>query len=397
MNEVFTVKMNKNLIREELERIVDEELVYPVFQPIVDLASGDILGYEALSRLKKTDVIKEPETLFKMAGVYSKLWEVEQLCRKKILKQVSKNKDTFADKKVFINVNPLVMTDGEFKKGFTRKYIEKHDLSVEQIVIEITEHSAATNMKEFQNVVQHYKKQGYLIAVDDVGSCYSGLNLICDVKPCYLKLDIEIVQDICTDAVKCSMVKSFVEFAKLTGMKLIAEGIETEEQLEMLIELGVHYGQGYFLGKPDEVPRHIYEHSIKYIQKVNYKKASTSSYISSYAVAIIKIGKYKSLVAYAKKYGEDKCEELLAQLEMCIKDYMIENECLKWIEENSVLLVLEKVRCDNICEKIVETFQKNLRLFYCEDEMECGYIISKNKHGETEKYPLVAAKYEIII
>ena len=150
----------KNLIKEELERIVDEELVYPVFQPIVDLSSGDVLGYEALSRLKKAEIIKEPETLFKMAGLYSKLWEVEQLCRKKILKQVSKNKEAFADKKVFMNVNPLVMTDGEFKKGFTRKYIEKHDLSVDQIVIEITEHSAATDMKEFQKVVQHYKKQG---------------------------------------------------------------------------------------------------------------------------------------------------------------------------------------------------------------------------------------------
>lgn len=389
---------NKNLIREELERIVDEELVYPVFQPIVDLTSGDILGYEALSRLKKTDVIKEPETLFKMAGLYSKLWEVEQLCRKKILKQVSKNKDTFADKKVFINVNPLVMTDGEFKKGFTRKYIEKHDLSVDQIVIEITEHSAATNMKEFQNVVHHYKKQGYLIAVDDVGSCYSGLNLICDVKPCYLKLDIEIIQDICTDAVKCSMVKSFVEFAKLTGMKLIAEGIETDEQLKMLIQLGVHYGQGYFLGKPDEVTQHVSEYAMKYIHMVNYEKACiSSSYIGDYRVAIMKIGKYKSLVAYAKKHGEDKCKELLAQLEMCIKDYLKEKECLKWIEENSVLLVLEKVRCDDICEEIINTFQKSIRLFYSEDEMESGYIISKNKYGDMEKYPLVAAKYEIII
>ena len=286
----------------------------------------------------------------------------------------------------------------QFKKGFTRKYIEKHDLSVEQIVIEITEHSAATNMKEFQNVVQHYKKQGYLIAVDDVGSCYSGLNLICDVKPCYLKLDIEIVQDICTDAVKCSMVKSFVEFAKLTDMKLIAEGIETEEQLKMLIRLGVHYGQGYFLCKPDELPRNISEYAIKQIQMTNYKKAcAAASYTGDYRVAIMKIGKHKSLVAYAKKYGDDKCKELLVQLEMCLKDYLTENECLKWIEEDSALLVLEKMRCDDICGEIVDTFQKNLRLFYGEDEMESGYIISKNKHGETEKYPLVQAKYEVII
>ena len=395
---MIKVKDKKNVIKEELERIVDEELVYPVFQPIVDLSSGDVLGYEALSRLKKAEIIKEPETLFKMAGLYSKLWEVEQLCRKKILKQVSKNKEAFADKKVFMNVNPLVMTDGEFKKGFTRKYIEKHDLSVDQIVIEITEHSAATDMKEFQKVVQHYKKQGYLIAVDDAGSCYSGLNLICDVKPYYLKLDIEMIKDICTDAVKCSMVKSFVEFARLTGMKLIAEGIESEEQLKILIQLGVHYGQGYFLCKPDEHPQRISQYALKQIQKVNYKKVyASSSYKGDYRVVIMKIGKHKSLSAYATKYGDDKCKELLAQLEMCIKDYLIENECLKWIEEDSALLVLERVRCDDVCEEIVNNFRNNLRLFYGKDELESGFIISKNKHGKDEKYSIVEPKYEIVI
>ncbi|MBQ8803702.1 MAG: hypothetical protein IJZ53_08725, partial [Tyzzerella sp.] len=124
---------------------------------------------------------------------------------------------------------------------------------------------------------------------------------------------------------------------------------------------------------------------------------AASSYTGDYRVVIMKIGKHKSLSAYAQKYGDDKCKELLAQLEMCIKDYLAENECLKWIEENSALLVLEKVRCDDVCEEIVNNFRNNLRLFYGRDELESGFIISKNKHGKEEKYSLVEPKYEIVI
>lgn len=323
-------------LKEELEQIIEDELVYPVFQPIVDLSSGEILGYEALSRLKKTDVIKDPETLLKLAGLYARIWDVEQLCRKKILKWVSKNSDVFEDKKIFMNVNPLVMTDINFKQGFTKRYIEKHNINSNQIVIEITEHSAVTDMREFRSAVEHYKEQGYAIAVDDAGSCYSGLNLICDVKPHYLKLDIEIIREICTDAVKCAMVKSFVEFAKLTGIKLIAEGIETEEQLKLLLQLGVSYGQGFYLGKPDTQIKAVSEDALNIIRKFSYKKACEhESYTGDFKVAMIKIGRQKSLMAYVRKYGEEKCKEMLMQLDICIRDFLKEDEYFKWIEEIS--------------------------------------------------------------
>lgn len=385
-------------LKEELEKIIETESVYPVFQPIVSLSDGGILGYEALSRLKKTDMIKDPGTLFKLAGLYSKLWDVEQLCRKKILKQVSKNSEYFSDKKVFMNVNPMVMTDSTFKQGFTKRYIEKHDIDSSQVVIEITEHSAVADMKEFRGVVKHYKEQGYTIAVDDAGSCYSGLNLICDVKPYYLKLDIDIIREICSDAVKCAMVKSFVEFANITGMKLIAEGIETKEQLELLIQLGVHYGQGYYLGKPDKQIQQASEKALKTIQQINYQmECIYASHTSEYRVSIMKIGKQKALMAYENKYGEAKCKALITQLEICIKDFLMEDEYFKWIDEDTTLLILEKARCNEICERIQGVFEKNLKQFYSEEELEQGYIWSKNKHGEDKKYSLVEARYKLLV
>ncbi len=384
-------------LRKELEQIIEDELIYPVFQPIVDLSNGEILGYEALSRLKKTDVIKDPETLFQLAGLYARLWDVEQLCRKKILKQVSDNSDIFADKKVFVNVNPSVMTDINFKQGFTKRYIEKHHINSSQVVIEITEHSAVTDMKEFRGVVQHYEEQGYAIAVDDAGSCYSGLNLICDVKPHYLKLDIEIIREICTDAVKCAMVKSFVEFAKLTGMKLIAEGVETQEQLKLLLQLGVHYGQGFYLGKPNKQIKAVSEDALNIIRKYSYKKVCEhESCMGGYRVAMIKVGKQKSLLAYARKYGEKKCKELLMRLDICIRDFLIEDEYFKWIEEDTALLVLEKIRCDEICEQIKCAYEENLQWFYSLEELDAGYILSTNKHGEEKKYHIVEVSYEVV-
>ncbi len=101
-------------------------------------------------------------------------------------------------------------------------------------------------MKGFKDTIRHYKLQGYNIAVDDAGSCYSGLNLICDIVPHYLKLDISLIHDIDKDAIKCAMVKSLVEFANLTHIELVAEGIECEEELKTLLKLGVHNGQGFF-------------------------------------------------------------------------------------------------------------------------------------------------------
>lgn len=127
-------------------------------------------------------------------------------------------------------------------------------------------------MESFLVVIEHYKKQHYKIAIDDAGAGYSGLNLISDIHPHYLKLDMKLVRNIDKDSLKYVLVKSLIEFAQFTNISLIAEGIETKEEMKSLIELGVPFGQGYFIQKPDEIIKDISPQIIKYILDTNQKK-----------------------------------------------------------------------------------------------------------------------------
>lgn len=190
--------------------------------------------------------------MFQLSEKYNCVWELELLCRSKALETVYENMSPAYNKKLFLNVNPNVMSDENFKSGFTTQYLERYGISPENIIFEITERTAVCDVNNFKNVVEHYKSQSYKIAIDDVGSGYSGLNLIAAVKPHYLKLDMELIRHIDIDPHKRAIVKSMVLLSQLLNIKLIAEGIETKEELKELIDLGVHYGQGYYIQKPLE-------------------------------------------------------------------------------------------------------------------------------------------------
>ncbi|MDD4796517.1 MAG: EAL domain-containing protein, partial [Eubacteriales bacterium] len=143
-----------------------------------------------------------------------------------------------------------MIQDSKFNEGFIKGQLGRFNIAPETIVFEITEKAAITNIHEFKKIVYNYKGQDYKIAIDDAGAGYSGLNLISDVRPHYLKLDLNLIQGIDGDGVKQALVKGMYEFSKTTGTYLIAEGIETLRELETLINIGVHYAQGYYIQKP---------------------------------------------------------------------------------------------------------------------------------------------------
>ncbi len=232
-----------------IEKIIDGGFIKPVYQPIVSLKDGEILGYEALSRISKPELQINIESMFQIAGKMGKLWELEKLCRTKALERSVDKPD---HKKLFLNVNPRIIHDEKLKNGFTKKFLQEYCINADDIIFEITEREAVSETDIFFKAINHYKNQHYNIAIDDVGAGFSGLNMIVDVQPDYLKLDMNLIRDIDKDEIKISLCKAFVEFGKNTDISLIAEGIETEEELKTLIKLGVQYGQGFFLGIPQE-------------------------------------------------------------------------------------------------------------------------------------------------
>jgi diguanylate cyclase (GGDEF)-like protein len=220
-----------------------------VYQPIVSLQNGSVFGYEALSRIHLPECPLNIEQLFAIARRVGKLWELEKLCRTAALENAMKKPRTA---KLFMNVDSNVIYDPELREGFTREKLEEYGFDPDDLVFEITERSAIGEMDVFVPSIEHYRQQNFKIAIDDFGAGYSGLSRVCALSPNYIKIDREIVRDIRNQPNKKSLVGSIVKFCKEMNIVLIAEGIETEEELDTLIRLGVDYGQGYYLGMPAE-------------------------------------------------------------------------------------------------------------------------------------------------
>lgn len=120
--------------------------------------------------------------------------------------------------------------------------------------------------------MKHYTDQGYEIALDDVGAGHSELNHVVNTTPDYLKADIELVRDIHKYKKKEIMMKLLLDYCNATGAILIAEGIETAEELECLHSLGAHYGQGFFLGKPERAFENIGDEAAEILERLNGKE-----------------------------------------------------------------------------------------------------------------------------
>lgn len=236
-------------VRKQLQEIISEKEIYPVYQPIVSLKDGKILGYEALSRISRKTCSFNIEEMFDYAKEMQCLWELEYICRKKALNKI---KDDIGRKKLFLNVDPNIFYDERFRVGMTLSYLKRYNIAPENVIFEICERTSINTIEPFQNAVNHYKKQNYQIAIDDFGKGYADYNRIFFLHPMYVKLDISLIKNINNDSVKCSLVEGMVKFCHSENIYLIAEGIESKEELLQLIRLGVDYGQGYFLGKPDK-------------------------------------------------------------------------------------------------------------------------------------------------
>ena len=217
------------------------------------MSTGKILGYEALSRGPQTSPLHSPLDLFKAARKANKLFALEKVCRKQALLNFERlNKSS--DCQLFLNVDPQVVDDSNFKSGITKKIINNLSLDQEDIVIELTEHTIINDFQDFDLALDNYRRQGYKLAIDDTGAGHSGLQSLVSISYDFIKLDRSLIQGINQEFVKQALLESFVDFANKINSILIAEGIEDKEELDFLTELGIDCGQGYFIAQPAKNP-----------------------------------------------------------------------------------------------------------------------------------------------
>lgn len=147
--------------------------------------------------------------------------------------------------------------------------MEQYGLSPEDIVFEITERNSIEDEETFRQVIRHYQSQTFQIAIDDFGNGYAGMNRICALEPEYLKIDMAIVRDVDHDNLKKSLVESMIQFCEKANIRLIAEGIETREELRTLIKMGIPFGQGYYIGRPETLLQDIAFDIKEYIRGIH--------------------------------------------------------------------------------------------------------------------------------
>jgi EAL domain-containing protein (putative c-di-GMP-specific phosphodiesterase class I) len=231
-----------------LKEVILREEVLTLYQPIVDLNTEKPMAYEALSRGNAGTAFQSADELFDTAVKNHLLVELDRVCRKRALMFSNRLP---AKVKIFINTLPATMRDPEFQGKHLIDSLERACMNPDRIVIEITEKLVIDNLILFQDAMSYYTDLGMSLAVDDVGSGYSGLETIAKLKPSFLKIDMSLIHDIHTSVVNREMLKAIVALGRGIGAKVVAEGIETPEELGVIQDIGVDYGQGYLLGRPE--------------------------------------------------------------------------------------------------------------------------------------------------
>jgi EAL domain-containing protein (putative c-di-GMP-specific phosphodiesterase class I) len=231
----------------KVHEIIARSAFHPVFQPIVELATDKVRGFEALTRFHDGTA---PDVWFEEAHRLGVGLALERACLEAAFIAA---RDLPAGPWLNVNVSPeLVLA------GMVEDIVPSGD---REIVLEITEHQAIKDYASFRAAVAAMRDR-VQIAVDDAGAGFASLRHIVELEPAMVKLDRSLVAGIDSDQARAAVVAGMVRFAESAGLVLLAEGIETREELTTLRRLGVRLGQGYLLGKPATVatPAGLVEH-----------------------------------------------------------------------------------------------------------------------------------------
>ena len=243
--------MTDDALAEELDRLLESRLLFPHFQPLVDLERGDIYGYEALIRGPSDSPLAFPDRLFATARACGRLQELELCCRYLSIQRFA---ELQLDARLFLNVSADLLLNPDYPSGTTLALVNKLGLAPESIVIELSEQQPFHDYALTRQVVNHYRRMGFKVALDDIGSGYSGLRLWLEMTPDYVKLDKHFIHQLERNPLKREFVKAIVSIAEGVGSKLIAEGIETLDELRTIQQMGIAVGQGFLFGRPQQVP-----------------------------------------------------------------------------------------------------------------------------------------------
>ncbi len=229
--------------------LLDNDDLTVYFQPIFSSKDGSVYGYEALTRIKRVENI-DIGKLFEKAILTDTIALLDVRCMENAMKIAFSIGISHTNSYLFINICPETLLNPAHNGEITDKFAEDYGIPKEKIVFEITEDSVIHNFDLFKDTIEHYRKRDYKVALDDFGIGYGGLKLLTVLEPDFVKIDRHFISYIDRAIVKFNLVDSIATLCNRLGIKVIAEGIEREEELKTVMNLGIDYLQGYYLCKP---------------------------------------------------------------------------------------------------------------------------------------------------
>lgn len=243
------IQVKSSNVHTEMRRIIKEEAIHVLAQPIISFETGTIRGWEILTRGPKNTPYALPADLFHYAFQTENLVALEIIVFKKALIEIEKKNTTTP---IFINVTVPALLSHQYYQAVLNLLQQYPRIPAEQIVLEITERHSIDNFHLLTECINNFRKAGFKFAVDDTGAGYASLHAISEILPDVIKIDRSIIQDIDRNEVKNSVLQALLLIAAKIGSEVVAEGIETEAEANLLLAKNVNLGQGYFFSKPQE-------------------------------------------------------------------------------------------------------------------------------------------------
>jgi diguanylate cyclase (GGDEF)-like protein len=264
--------------RQLLNTILDQRSLTVLFQPVVSFALEKAIGYEALIRGPKETELYYPRLLFAAAAEYGCLFELEWLATEMALQHFANFKEK--EEILFVNVTPHFVAGRQWQDERLQALLIDLNLAPGQVVMELSEEIVpAQDPALLGHGIEHFRRLDLKVSIDDFGRASAGLRAWAELLPDWVKTDEYFVNNIHKDHRKKTALRALVEIAGNYGTKLVAKGIANGEVYKVVLELGVGYGQGYFLGEPAETPE--LNAKGQWITKAQVIKANRSETVSS--------------------------------------------------------------------------------------------------------------------
>lgn len=233
----------------KISNLIEEKNIITLFQPVVSLRDKRVVGFEALSRgiCSRTGNLIDPLTMFSMARSENLEIELDRLCRKTALKSFKAIQD-HNQYILFLNIDTSVLNRRDSKR-VTKDYTDEMGLDYSSISLEIVESKIEDNSK-LAEFVEHYRRLGYYVSLDDFGAMHSNMNRIVTSKPDIIKIDMDLINDVYKNYYQQSIISSIIDLARKTGALTLAEGLETADDIIKCYELGIDLYQGFYFYRP---------------------------------------------------------------------------------------------------------------------------------------------------